>query len=142
MPLDPHVRRFLHALSASGACDARRSPGSWPSPGPARVALDAVMALAPTQRDARRLRRRYASVRDHLFTFLEHPEITADNNGSKRELRPTATYRKVTGGFRSDWGADLFAAVRSVIGTAARRGIDAYQAIRDTLRGQSALAPG
>ncbi len=105
-------------------------------------ALDAVMALAPTQRDGRRLRRRYARVRDHLFTFLDHPEIAADNNASERELRPTATYRKVTGGFRSDWGADLFAAVRSVIGTAARRGIDAYQAIRDTLRGQSALAPG
>ena len=105
-------------------------------------ALDAVMALAPTQRDGRRLRRRYARVRDHLFTFLDHPEIAADNNGSERELRPTATYRKVTGGFRSDWGADLFAAVRSVIGTAARRGIDAYQAIHDTLRGQSALAPG
>ena len=104
--------------------------------------LDGVMSLAPTQRDGHRLRRRYARVRDHLFTFLDHPEIAADNNGSERELRPTATYRKVTGGFRSDWGADLFAAVRSVIGTAARRGIDAYQAIHDTLRGQSALAPG
>ncbi len=105
-------------------------------------ALDAVMALAPSQRDGRRLRKRYAKVRDHLFTFLQHPEIAADNNSSERELRPTATYRKVTGGFRSDWGADLFAAVRSVIGTAARRGIDAYQAILDTLRGQSTPAPG
>ena len=100
------------------------------------------MALAPTHRDARRLRKRYAKVRDHLFTFLDHPELAADNNSSERELRPTATYRKVTGGFRSNWGADLFAAVRSVIGTAARHGRDAYQAIRDTLRGQSALAPG
>jgi transposase len=104
--------------------------------------LDAVMALAPITRDGQRLRKRYARVRDHLFTFLDHPEIAADNNSSERELRPTATYRKVTGGFRSDWGADLFAAVRSVIGTAARRGIDAYQAIRETLRGQSTLAPG
>jgi hypothetical protein len=48
---------------------------------------------------------------------LDHPEIAADNNASERDLRPTATYRKATGGFRSDWGADLFAAVRSVIGT-------------------------
>ena len=68
--------------------------------------------------------------------------MTADNNASERDLRPTATYRKVTGGFRSSWGADLFAAVRSVVGTATRRGIDAYQAIRDTLSGQSVLAPG
>lgn len=104
--------------------------------------LNAVMVLAPTQRDGKRLRKRYAKVREYLFTFLSHPEVTADNNSSERELRPTATYRKITGGFRSDWGADLFAAVRSVIGTAKRRGIDAYQAIRNTLQGQTALAPG
>jgi transposase len=104
--------------------------------------LDTVMALMPDHRDGRRLRRRYAKVRDSLFTFLKHPEITADNNGSERELRPTATYRKVTGGFRSEWGANLFAAVRSVIGTAKRAGIDAYQAIKATLRGQSVFAPG
>jgi transposase len=105
-------------------------------------ALDAVMALAPTNQHGQRLRRRYGKLREHLFTFLDHPEVTADNNGSERELRPTATYRKITGGFRSAWGADLYAAVRSIIGTAARRGIDAYQAIRTTLQGQSVLAPG
>ena len=105
-------------------------------------ALSAVMVLAPTQRDGRRLRRRYGRIRAHLFTFLDHPELPADNNGSERELRPTATYRKVTGGFRSAWGADLYAAVRSVIGTAARRGIDAYTAIQLTLRGQTAPYPG
>ncbi len=104
--------------------------------------LDAVMMLAPTQRDGRRLRKRYGQLRGHLFTFLDHPEIGPDNNSSERELRPTATYRKVTGGFRSDWGKDLFAAFRSVVGTAARRGIDAYQAVRMTLSGQSVLAPG
>jgi transposase len=105
-------------------------------------ALDAVMALAPTNQHGQRLRRRYGKLREHLFTFLDPPEVTADNNGSERELRPTATYRKITGGFRSAWGADLYAAVRSIIGTAARRGIDAYQAIRTTLQGQSVLAPG
>jgi transposase len=102
--------------------------------------LDAVMALAPFSRHGKRLRKRYGKIRSHLFTFLDHPEVGADNNGSERELRPTATYRKVTGGFRSPWGADLFAAVRSVIGTAARRGINAYQAIQMILQGQSVLA--
>ncbi len=105
-------------------------------------ALDAAVALAPTHRDGQRLRKRYGKHRSHLFTFLDHPEVPADNNGSERELRPTATYRKVTGGFRSDWGADLFAGVRSVIGTAARRGLGAYQAIQQTLRGQAAPYPG
>jgi transposase len=104
--------------------------------------LNAIMVLAPTNRHGRRLRKRYGKVRSHLFTFLEHPEVPPDNNGSERELRPTATYRKVTGGFRSSWGADLFAGVRSVVGTASRRGNDAYQAIRAVLDGKSVIQPG
>jgi transposase len=97
--------------------------------------LDAIMALAATNQHGKRLRKRYGKNRSHLFTFLEHPDTPPDNNGSERELRPTATYRKVTGGFRSHWGADLFAAVRSVVGTAARNGADAYQAIHAILCG-------
>jgi transposase len=103
--------------------------------------LDAIMRTAPGNRHGQRLRKRYGRLRSHLFTFLDYPEVGADNNGSERELRPTATYRKVTGGFRSKWGADFFAAVRSIIGTAARRGIDAYQAIKMVLQGNSVLAP-
>jgi transposase len=105
-------------------------------------ALNAIMVLAPTNSHGKRLRKRYGKVRSHLFTFLEHPEVPPDNNGSERELRPTATYRKVTGGFRSKWGADLFAGVRSVVGTAARRGKDAYQAILAVLDGESIIQPG
>ena len=37
--------------------------------------LDAVMALTPTTRDGRRLRKRYGKVRTHLLTFLDHPEV-------------------------------------------------------------------
>ena len=72
----------------------------------------------------------------------ERPGADPDNNSSERELRPKATYRKVTGGFRSEWGSDLFAGFRSAVGTAARRGISAYQAIKMTLQGKSVLAPG
>jgi transposase len=137
----------MKALLLRAVVLARRSRGLAPSTRREyrrrlECALDAVMALAPTHRDGQRLRKRYGKHRSHLFTFLDHPEVPADNNGSERELRPTATYRKVTGGFRSTWGADLFAGVRSVIGTAARRGVGAYQAIQETLQGQAATCPG
>jgi transposase len=96
--------------------------------------LDAIMALPVRHKDGQRLRKRYRKHRGSLFTFLEHPEIAPDNNGSERALRPTATYRKVTGGFRSTWGADLYAAVRSAVGTAAKQGIHAFDAIRTALQ--------
>jgi transposase len=104
--------------------------------------LTAILALTPTNRHGKRLRKRYLQLRNSLFTFLRDPEVPPDNNGSERELRPMATYRKVTGGFRSDWGRDLCAGVKSVIGTAARQGIDAYQAILSVLSGRTSLAPG
>jgi transposase len=104
--------------------------------------LDRVLALQPSHRHGQRLRRRYLAVRDSLFTFLEHPDAPPDNNGSERDLRPMVVYRKVTGGFRSAWGPDLGAAVASVVGTAARRGIDAYHAIHAVLSGRTVLAPG
>ena len=137
----------MKALLLRAAVLARRSRGLAESTRRAyrrrlESDLNKVMVLQPEQKDGRRLRKRYIKVREHLFTFLAHPEAAADNNGSERELRPTATYRKVTGGFRSDWGADLFAALRSVIGTAKRQQTDAYQAIRDTLKGQVALGVG
>jgi transposase len=104
--------------------------------------LDRVLALQPIHRHGQRLRRRYLTVRDSLFTFLEHPDAPPDNNGSERDLRPMVVYRKVTGGFRSAWGPDLCAAVASVVGTAARRGVDAYHAIHAVLSGRTVLAPG
>ena len=57
------------------------------------------------------------------------------NNGSEQALRPCAIFRKVTNCFRSAWGADLYAGVRSVIETARRRGIRILHAIRLTLEG-------
>ena len=104
--------------------------------------LDAVLALRPSHRHGQRLRKRYLAVRESLFTFLEHPDAPPDNNRSERDLRSMVTYRKVTGGFRSGWGADLCAAVKSVVGTAARRGVDAYQAILAVLAGRTVLMPG
>src|SRR3954468_5864722 len=104
--------------------------------------LDRVLAMQPIHRHGQRLRRRYLAVRDSLFTFLEHPDAPPDNNGSERDLRPMVVYRKVTGGFRSAWGPDLCAAVASVVGTAARRGVDAYHAIHAVLSGRTVLAPG
>jgi len=104
--------------------------------------LNAVMVLAPTNSHGRRLRKRYGKVGSHVFTFLEHPDTPPDNYASERELRTTATYRKVIGGFRSRWGTDLFAAVRSVVGTTARRATDPFQAIRAVLDGETVIQPG
>ena len=118
------------------------SRGVLPAPAAQGGEHGAVLALQPSNRHGQRLRKRYRAVREGLFTFLEHPEAPPDNNGSERDLRPMVTYRKVTSGFRSDWAPDLCAGIKSVVGTAARRGLDAYLAVLAVLAGRTVLAPG
>jgi transposase len=95
--------------------------------------LKEILELSVEHKDAKRLQKRYRKHGASLFTFLEYPEIAPDNNSSERALRPTATYRKVTGGFRSVWGSELYAAARSIIGTAAKKGTHAFQALKSSL---------
>jgi transposase len=93
------------------------------------------LALQPTNPHGRRLQKRDATIQDHLFLFLDEAALPPTNNASEQAIRMSTVFRKVTNGFRSEWGRDLFAAVRSVVNTGKRHGLSAYQAI------QKALAP-
>jgi transposase len=80
--------------------------------------------------DARRLQRRYLKHRQKLFVFLYRTDVAPTNNVAERALRPSVIHRKVTGCFRSEWGAKAFAALASVIDTAELSGIRAFDAIQ------------
>ena len=56
-------------------------------------------------------------------------------------LRPCVTFRKITNGFRTEWGTRLYADIRSVIETARRREIGDLEAIRLTIAGTPLPAP-
>lgn len=103
--------------------------------------LDRVMARAPTNRHGQRLRRRIARIRPHLFVFVTDRAVPSTNNACERALRPSVIFRKVTGGFRSPWGARLCATIRSVIDTGRLNGLTPLQAIGTTLAGQPLLRP-
>ena len=68
-----------------------------------------------------------------MFLFLEDAAIPPTNNSSEPAIRMSRIFRRVTNCFRSEWGRDLFAAVRSVVNTGKRQGLTAYQAIQQAL---------
>lgn len=88
--------------------------------------------------EALKLQRRYCKHRQSLFVFLDRTDVPPTNNVSERALRSAVVHRKVTGGFRSEWGAKTYAALASVIDTAALNGVSAFAAIQ-TLMGTPAL---
>jgi transposase len=103
--------------------------------------LDALMAHPPTHPAGVKFQRVIKKIRRHLFVFVTNRAIPATNNGSERALRPCVTFRKITNGFRTPWGAKLYADIRSVIETGRRRSIGALDAIRLTLAGNPLQNP-
>jgi len=97
--------------------------------------LDRLLQVVPTTRAGLKFQRTIKRFRQNLFVFVTNRHIPATNNGSEQALRPCVVFRKVTNCFRSEWGADLYADVRSVVETARRRGIATLKAIRLTLDG-------
>ena len=55
------------------------------------------------------------------------------NNGSERALRPSVIFRKVTNGFRSGWGAKVYADIGSIVATGRINGRSPLAAIRGAL---------
>ena len=104
--------------------------------------LDGIMACAPACREGQKLHRRIARQRAHLFVFVTRRDVPATNNISERHLRPSVIFRKVTNGFRSDWGAETYAAFRSVVSAAKLRNQTVLDALRETLAETSAAIPG
>jgi transposase len=101
-----------------------------------RGALREILDLKPKSVEGQRLLKRYQKIRAHLLLFLTDETIPPTNNASEQALRWSVVFRKVTNGFRSDWGAELFAQVRSLINTAKRHGISAFDAISHALTSQ------
>ncbi len=83
--------------------------------------------LAPPE--AQKLQRRYRKYRSCLFVFLYRTDVEPTNNVAERALRHSVVHRKVTGGFRSQWGTKTYAALASVIDTAELDGMRSFEAI-------------
>ena len=95
--------------------------------------LDRLLQIEPANREGQKLLRIIKKYRQNLFVFVTNRAVPPTNNGSEQALRPCVVFRKITNCFRSQWGAKLYADVRSVFETARRRGIPILQAIRLTL---------
>jgi len=104
--------------------------------------LDRIMAAVPIGEPGRKLRKRIAANRAHLFVFVTDRAVPTTNNVSERHLRPSVIFRKVTNGFRCEWGAETYAAFRSVVGTAKANNATVLDALKAALLAKPPLAPG
>ena len=97
---------------------------------------------APTNKPGRRLFRAMRRDRDDLFRFVTRRDVPYTNNACERALRPSVIFRKVTNGFRTEWGGQVYAAAASVMATGRLHGLTALQAIRAALAGLPVMQSG
>jgi transposase len=96
--------------------------------------LDRLLELEPSNADGRHLRDAIiVDARDKLLVFMTRRDVEPTNNGSERALRPSVIFRRVTNGFRSNWGAKIYADLCSIVSTGRLHGRSPLAAIRAAL---------
>ena len=103
--------------------------------------LDGLLALKPSNAEGSHLRAAIeVDAHDKLLVFLTRRDVEPTNNVSERALRPSVIFRKVTNGFRSNWGAKVYADLRSIVATGRIKGRSPLASLRDALAPASGAA--
>lgn len=86
-----------------------------------------------TDKQAKRLLKRFRRHQHELFTFLDQPHVPFDNNLAERSIRPAVILRKNSYGNRSQQGATTQEVLMSVFFTLKKRGHNPVATLQDAL---------
>jgi transposase len=115
-----------HALLASGLA------ANPPPAGERRAGQRGRIVQSPT----RNLLERLLLQQDQVLALLDDFTIPFDNNQAERDLRGLKIQQKVSGCFRSDWGADAYATIRGSLVTLRKQGQSLLAALNALFAGQ------
>lgn len=83
--------------------------------------------------DCKRLAKRLMRYKDEIFTFVDHPQVSAHNNHAERQIRPAVIMRKNSYCNRSHQSADTQAILMSIFRTLHPRQIGPISALSNSL---------
>lgn len=87
-----------------------------------KLALLLQSSLPPKMEEIQTFQNRINRYEKYLFSFLYYPEVPPDNNASERAIRNIKVKQKVSGQFKTQRGAEIYAIVRSVTDTCIKNG--------------------
>ena len=97
-----------------------------------RFQIDALHPGArgrPPRRTGHNLLLRLRDCKDDVLRFIADFDVPVTNNQAERDLRMMKLRMKISGGFRTLVGAEIFATMRSVISTTRKHGINIIRAL-------------
>jgi transposase len=127
--------RFRNILREAHKLKKQFTPADYYYPNPLRSLLEKELdnllseSLDPEHKEMITFQKRITKYRDHVFTFLYHPTVPPDNNGSERAIRNVKVKQKIYGQFKILSAAENFAILRSIIDTAIKNNQNVLQAL-------------
>ncbi len=129
VPLNPDlVERFRRSYDAITA-EAIAFHEAQPPLAPAPVKGGAKRRGRKRRRTGHNLVLRLQARKEDTLRFLIDPAVPFTNNQAEQDGRMMKLKQKISGGFRSQEGADDFAVIRSFISTARKQGWNVIQAL-------------
>lgn len=74
-------------------------------------------SLPEKQKKLRAFHKRRRKHKNYILTFLDHYKVPSDNNASERAIRNVKVKQKISGQFKTENGAQIYAVIRSVTDT-------------------------
>ena len=91
------------------------------------------------KKEEAKLLRRLEKYRDNHLLFITDFRVSFDNNMSERDLRKCKNHQKMSGGFRTKAGIEMYCRILSVIETIKRRKIAIFKGIKDMFAGRPVI---
>jgi transposase len=135
LALDQAAEAARQTGHAEAAPDVLAEHGDW-----YRKAAEAGIALnagrsGKLQKKRHALARRMQDREDDYLRFARDLRVPFTNNEAERSIRMSKLRIKISGCMRSMTGAEEFCALRSYLGTAARHGVSALEALTSAFQG-------
>jgi transposase len=93
-------------------------------------------------KEAKRIQKRMCKHQEKILFFMGDPDIPFDNNSSERAIRNAKLHKKISGCFRSDYGAERHAVLLSVIETCKKRHMDILGSLKLMFQGKLSFESG
>ena len=127
VPLKPSliagIERCYDAILAEGLAFHAAQPAL------VSAAVTAQHRGRPARRVGHNLLLRLSTRKQDVLRFLTDPRVPFTNNLVERDGRMMKLRQKISGGFRSEAGAEDFAVIRSLLSTARKQGWDLLQTL-------------